>query len=106
MRTWDMACRSVAMPGSVVHGLGPGASLLSASHAAGQQMSRTKARESFVWGGVRRELQVAKVELISAGIDEAPGVYKDNHKVMAQQRDLVVPIARLNPRLVKMTPRG
>ena len=69
-------------------------------------MSRTKARETFAWGNVKRELAKSNVRVISAGIDEVPGVYKDIHAVMAAQTDLVAPIARFDPRLVKMAPEG
>jgi tRNA-splicing ligase RtcB len=97
---------SMAAPGFVVRGLGGAGSLNSASHGAGRKMSRTKARETFAWGNVKRDLAERKVKLISAGLDEVPGAYKDIHEVMAQQTDLVAPIARFDPRLVKMAPEG
>ena len=97
---------SMASPGFVVRGRGSSESLLSASHGAGRAMSRTRARESFAWGNVKRDLAARNVHLISAGIDEVPGVYKDIHAVMAQQADLVETIARFDPRLVKMAPEG
>lgn len=97
---------SMAAPGFVVRGLGSAASLRSASHGAGRVMSRTRARETFAWGNVKHDLAAAGVNLISAGIDEVPGVYKDIHKVMALQQDLVAPIGRFDPRLVKMAPEG
>lgn len=97
---------SMAAPGFVVRGLGSTASLRSASHGAGRAMSRTKARDTFAWGNVKRELAAQNVSVLSAGIDESPGAYKDIHQVMAQQVDLVEPIARFDPRLVKMAPEG
>jgi tRNA-splicing ligase RtcB len=97
---------SMAAPGFVVRGLGDATSLRSASHGAGRVMSRAKARETFAWGSVKRELAAHQVQVISAGIDEVPGVYKDIHQVMAQQADLVQSIARFDPRLVKMAPEG
>jgi tRNA-splicing ligase RtcB len=97
---------SMAAPGFVVRGKGDAASLRSASHGAGRVMSRTKARETFAWGNVKRELKALDVHVLSAGIDEAPGVYKDIHQVMAQQVDLVQAVARFDPRLVKMAPEG
>ena len=39
------------------------------------------------------------VQLLSAGIDENPFVYKDIHQVMAQQDDLVEVVARFDPRI-------
>jgi len=46
------------------------------------------------------------VTLLSAGLDEAPWVYKDIDEVMAAQKDLVRPLARFTPRIVKMSPAG
>jgi tRNA-splicing ligase RtcB len=43
---------------------------------------------------------------LSAGIDEAPGVYKDIHSVMAAQQDLVDVVARFDPKIVKMADAG
>ncbi|CAG0949854.1 RNA-splicing ligase RtcB [Phycisphaerales bacterium] len=97
---------SMASPGFVVRGLGSAASLNSASHGAGRVMSRTKARDSFAWGNVRRELEEKGVWVLSAGIDEVPGVYKDIEQVMAAQTDLVEVLARFDPRIVKMAPEG
>ncbi len=97
---------SMATPGFVVRGRGSVQSLMSASHGAGRIMSRTKARQAFAWGNVKRELAAAGVHVLSAGLDEVPGVYKDIHQVMAQQQDLVDVIGRFDPRLVKMAPEG
>jgi hypothetical protein len=46
------------------------------------------------------------VKLLSAGLDEAPMVYKDIHKVMAAQSDLVRVLGQFDPKLVKMAPGG
>lgn len=97
---------SMADPGFIVRGLGGKGSLDSASHGAGRVMSRTKARETFRWGSVKRVLEERGVTVISAGIDESPGVYKDIRRVMALQKDLVRAIARFDPKLVKMAPEG
>ena len=97
---------SMSAPGYVVRGRGSTASLSSASHGAGRVMSRTKAREAFRWGNVKRELEAAGIEVLSAGLDESPGVYKDIERVMSLQRDLVDVVARFDPRLVKMAPEG
>lgn len=97
---------SMAAPGFVVRGRGSAESLRSASHGAGRTMSRTKARDTFAWGNVKRDLAALNISVISAGVDESPGAYKDIHQVMAQQADLVEPIARFDPRLVKMAPEG
>lgn len=97
---------SMATPGFVVRGKGEPESLQSASHGAGRVMSRTKALQSFTWSGVRKLLAERGVTLLSAGLDEVPGVYKDISQVMAAQTDLVEVLGRFDPRLVKMCPSG
>ena len=97
---------SMATPGYVVRGRGEAASLESASHGAGRVMSRRQATHTFRWNDVRPQLRAAGVEVMSAGLDEVPGVYKDIDAVMAAQRDLVEVVARFDPKLVKMAPAG
>jgi tRNA-splicing ligase RtcB len=97
---------SMATPGFVVRGKGSEPSLNSASHGAGRVMSRTAAREKFRWNNFKEMLERAGVQLLSAGIDEAPGVYKDIHGVMAAQSDLVDVVARFDPKIVKMADAG
>ena len=97
---------SMASPGFVVRGKGQPDSLHSASHGAGRVMSRTKALQSFTWSAVKKQLAAAGVELLSAGLDEVPGVYKDIHTVMAAQTDLVEVLGQFQPKLVKMCPAG
>lgn len=97
---------SMVSPGFLVRGKGNPESLNSASHGAGRVMSRSKARQSFTWSAVKKQLAAAGVDLISAGLDEVPGVYKDIHRVMAAQTDLVDVIGKFQPRLVKMCPDG
>jgi tRNA-splicing ligase RtcB (3'-phosphate/5'-hydroxy nucleic acid ligase) len=97
---------SMASPGFVVRGKGSPESLCSASHGAGRVMSRTKALQSFTWSATRKLLADRGVELLSAGLDEVPGVYKDIHLVMSAQTDLVEVLGRFDPKLVKMCPAG
>ncbi|HYZ75171.1 MAG TPA: RtcB family protein, partial [Chthoniobacterales bacterium] len=97
---------SMATPGFVVRGKGNPAALTSAAHGAGRVMSRTKAKESFTWSAIRKLLSERGVELLSAGLDEVPGVYKDINRVMAAQTDLVEVLGRFDPKLVKMCPAG
>ena len=97
---------SMASPGFVVRGKGSPESLNSASHGAGRVMSRTKAMQSFTWSATRKLLAERGVELLSAGLDEVPGVYKDIHAVMAAQTDLVEVLGQFDPKLVKMCPAG
>lgn len=95
---------SMASPAFVVRGLGQEESLRSASHGAGRVMSRSKALQKFDWDSVHKQLERAGVTLLSSGLDEVPGVYKDIHEVMAAQKDLVEVLATFHPRLVKMAP--
>ena len=97
---------SMASPTFVARGKGNADSLNSASHGAGRVMSRHKARESFNWKMVKPYLDERGVKLISAGLDEVPMVYKNIEEVMAAQTDLVEPLAKFFPRLVKMAPAG
>ena len=97
---------SMATPGFVVRGKGDAQSLESASHGAGRVMSRTAARQKFRWSHFKEMLERAGVQLLSAGIDEAPGVYKDIYSVMAAQSDLVDVVARFDPKIVKMADAG
>jgi len=97
---------SMASPAFLVRGLGNPASLLSAAHGAGRVMSRKKAKNTLTWSAARKLLENQGVELLSAGIDEVPMVYRDILKVMAAQRDLVEPLGRFHPKMVKMAPTG
>jgi tRNA-splicing ligase RtcB len=92
----------MATPAYIVRGKGNAASLASASHGAGRRMSRTKAKEKYTWNAVRNDLAKKGIDVLSAGADEVPGVYKDIESVMREQADLVEPIARFDPRIVKM----
>ncbi len=95
---------SMTEPGHVVRGLGSAQALNSAAHGAGRRMSRGEAKRNLRWEQVEHKLKHAQVELLSAGLDEAPHVYKDMDEVMAAQADLVSSLASFQPRLVKMAP--
>jgi tRNA-splicing ligase RtcB len=95
---------SMATPGYVVRGLGNGEALNSAAHGAGRRMSRKEAKKRYSRQDLQRFLDERGVQLISGGLDEIPMAYKDIDEVMAAQRDLVEPVARFSPRLVKMAP--
>ena len=97
---------SMATPGYIVRGKGAEASLNSAAHGAGRRMSRTRAKQEFSWDAAQAVLRERGVTLLSAGLDEVPMAYKDIDEVMAAQSDLVEPLARFEPRLVKMAPSG
>lgn len=97
---------SMATPAYVVRGKGNNASLHSASHGAGRVMSRKKANSTFRFNAVRNDLKKKGVEVLSAGSDEVPMVYKDIEDVMNAQTDLVEKIARFDPQVVKMCGDG
>jgi tRNA-splicing ligase RtcB len=97
---------SMATLGYIVQGLGNPISLKSTSHGAGRRMSRKAAMKNFTWYETKEFLHKQGVELLSAGLDEAPWAYKNINDVMYAQRDLAKPIAKFMPRLVKMAPVG
>jgi tRNA-splicing ligase RtcB (3'-phosphate/5'-hydroxy nucleic acid ligase) len=97
---------SMADPAFIVRGLGHPASLNSASHGAGRRMSRKQAHNTFRFSHMRQELAERGIEIMSAGADEVPGVYKNILEVMAAQEDLVERVARFDPRLVRMCGDG
>ena len=55
---------------------------------------------------LQERLAERKVELLSAGLDEVPAVYKDIEAVMRAQSDLVRPLASFQPRMVRMAKAG
>lgn len=93
---------SMTLPGFIVRGKGASRSVNSASHGAGRQMSRVKARNSITRSEMRQQLKKEKVTLIGGGLDEAPMAYKDIHTVMARQKDLVEVVGSFQPRIVRM----
>jgi tRNA-splicing ligase RtcB (3'-phosphate/5'-hydroxy nucleic acid ligase) len=93
---------SMATPGFIVRGKGLAGSINSASHGAGRTMSRTKAKQTILQGHVNKFLKQAGVELMGAGLDEAPMAYKDIHQVMSHQKDLVEVLGSFMPKIVRM----
>jgi tRNA-splicing ligase RtcB len=93
---------SMASSGFIIRGKGLAASINSASHGAGRLMSRTKAKQTILPGHVNKVLKQAGVELIGAGLDEAPMAYKDIHQVMEHQKDLVEVLGTFMPKSVRM----
>ena len=69
-------------------------------------MSRTQGAAVLHLERTKKLLAERGVELLSAGLDEVPGVYKDIHAVMAAQTDLVEVLGQFDPKLVKMCPAG
>jgi len=93
---------SMATPGFLVKGKGSLESLNSASHGAGRAKSRKATKESTRWSHVNGMLKERGVELLGAGLDEAPIAYKPIRDVMNAQKDLVEIVAEFTPRIVMM----
>mgnify|MGYP006160855339 CR=1 FL=1 len=55
---------------------------------------------------VDKVVELTRFAVPATEIDEAPGVYKDIHQVMAAQSDLVDVVARFDPKIVKMADAG
>ena len=88
--------------GYLVEGKGSEESLLSASHGAGRQLSRKKAKNTTTRSALNKTLRELDITLIGAGLDESPHAYKDIDEVMKLQRDLVKPLAKFWPKIVRM----
>jgi len=97
---------SMADPAFIVRGLGNPLSLNSAAHGAGRRMSRKQANATFRFSHVKQQLAEQGIEILAAGSDEVPGVYKNIREVMAAQQDLVEIVAEFHPRIVKMCGDG
>lgn len=93
---------SMTAPGFIVKGKGAHASVNSASHGAGRQMSRTAALKSITHNQLNDVLAKHGVKLLGGGLDEAPFAYKDIHEVMKAQQHLVQTVGLFYPKIVKM----
>jgi len=93
---------SMVAPGFIVRGKGYAPAIHSASHGAGRQMSRRKAKEKIKISDLRRLLKTHRVDLIGGGLDEAPFAYKDINEVMAAQGKLVEMLGTFEPKVVRM----
>lgn len=93
---------SMTANGFIVKGKGETASINSASHGAGRQMSRTKALANITHEALKAELQKHGVQLLGGGLDEAPFAYKDINLVMKSQTALVDVVGKFTPKIVKM----
>ncbi|HRO44641.1 RtcB family protein [Agriterribacter sp.] len=93
---------SMTANGFIVKGKGEEASVNSASHGAGRQMSRSKALQSVTDSALKAELKKHQVKLLGGGLDEAPFAYKDIEAVMQSQKQLVEVLGRFVPKIVKM----
>lgn len=79
----------------IVRGLGNPESYQSASHGAGRRMSRNAARRQFTAADLAAQTQGIECRKDEGVVDEIPAAYKDIDSVIADQRDLVDVVARL-----------
>jgi tRNA-splicing ligase RtcB (3'-phosphate/5'-hydroxy nucleic acid ligase) len=79
----------------IVRGLGSADSFESCSHGAGRRMSRNEARRRFTAADLARETAGVECRKDAGVVDEIPSAYKPIEKVMADQSDLVEPVAEL-----------
>ena len=93
---------SMTSPGFIIRGKGNNASINSSSHGAGRVMSRSQAKKTITPKMIQDVLKKASVDLIGGGLDEAPMVYKNIHRVMEYQKDLVEVIGSFTPKIVRM----
>ena len=80
----------------IVEGLGNEESFKSSSHGAGRDMSRKEANKTIAREDFRRSMKNI-VFREGRDLSEAPSAYKDIHKVMENQKDLVRPRVELRP---------
>jgi tRNA-splicing ligase RtcB len=94
---------SMISPGFIIKGKGNRLSINSSSHGAGRLLSRSRAKQYFSQKDLKQTLEKAGVELMGGGLDESPGAYKDIHKIMEYQKELVDIIGIFYPKIVRMS---
>lgn len=100
----NMCDLSVILEG-VEHANGADA-LYSTIHGAGRVMSRRKAKESIDPQEWQNQIKAANVCLRGAGLDEAPGAYKNLQSVLAAHSDSIQVLHYLKPLGVAMAGAG
>jgi tRNA-splicing ligase RtcB (3'-phosphate/5'-hydroxy nucleic acid ligase) len=93
---------TMADPGYVVLGLGNTDSVYSAAHGAGRALGRRAAKQQITKTERDRYLKDRHVILLGGGMDESPQAYKNIDDVMNAQSDLVKPLGRFFPAIVRM----
>jgi tRNA-splicing ligase RtcB len=97
------AGRMTIIPGSmanssfIVEGKGNPFSFCSVSHGAGRMLSRGSARRTITREQLEESMAGVAARLDDRHIEEAPAAYKDIHRVMRCQRDLVKVRVELSP---------
>jgi tRNA-splicing ligase RtcB (3'-phosphate/5'-hydroxy nucleic acid ligase) len=93
---------SMVQAGYIVKGKGLAASLQSASHGAGRQLSRRAALSQIQPRQFKDMLEKHNVHLIGGGLDEAPQAYKNIDDIMQAQKNLVEILGKFQPYVVRM----
>jgi len=93
---------SMTDPGFIVKGKGNKDSIYSASHGAGRRHSRKETISRNTKSEMRKQLSQNRVTLIGGALDESPFAYKNLEQVMSFQNELVEPIGKFFPRIVRM----
>lgn len=102
------AGRMGIIPGSsgsesfLVMGKGSPAAWNSASHGAGRNFSRTMAKKQFDRERFDRHMASLGITYFGVAPDETVAAYKDIHRVIGAQSDLVDVVAVMQPRVVVM----
>jgi tRNA-splicing ligase RtcB len=93
---------NMVSPAFIVSGKGNETALNSASHGAGRQFSRSKAKDTFTQSSLKKILEQEGVQLIGGSSEESPMAYKNIFEVMEAQKDLVNVLALFYPKIVRM----
>lgn len=93
---------SMSSKGFIVSGKGETGSLNSASHGAGRQMSRRKARENISLQVLNENLKENGVKLIGGSVEECSNAYKNIETIIASQKELVHIEGSFLPKIVRM----
>ena len=103
-KTGDMGIipGNMVAPAFIVSGKGNEAALNSAAHGAGRLVSRRQAKKNFTQSILKKILKKEGVELLGGALDESPQAYKNIHRVMEAQKNLVNVLAEFYPKIVRM----
>jgi tRNA-splicing ligase RtcB len=93
---------SSGSPSYLVVGKGSPDSWYSASHGAGRPYSRSEAKRRFDDTAFRKHMHKNGITFYGVAADETVAAYKDIHKVIEAQSDLVEVTAVMQPRVVVM----
>lgn len=93
---------SSGSPSFLVTGKGNPASWFSAAHGAGRPYSRSEAKRRFDPQAFEKHMRRGGITYYGVAPDETVAAYKDIHKVIAAQSDLIEVAAVMQPRVVVM----